>query len=109
MAERRVAELAPPFELARHEPLDVVARRERDRARVGLERLHDHAAGSVPAGAAGELREELERPLLRTEVRQPELGVRIDDGCERDAFEVMTLRDHLRAEQHRAVGLGEPA
>ena len=44
VAERRIAELAPALELAGEELLHVVARGERDRARVRLVGLHDHAA-----------------------------------------------------------------
>ena len=73
----------------------------------GLERLDEHPARSVAAAAAGELRHELERPLLGPEVRHREAGVRIDDGGERDAREVVPLRDHLRAEEHRSIGGGE--
>ena len=99
MPERRIAELAPPLELAGEEAGDVVPRRELDRARVGLERLHEHAARRVAAAAAGELRQQLERPLLRAEVRQAEARVRVDDRGERDAGEVVALRHHLRADQ----------
>ena len=53
------------------------------RPRVGLEGLHEHAAGRVAAAAAGELRHELERPLLGPEVRHAEARVRVDDGGER--------------------------
>ena len=56
----------------------------------------------------GELGEQLERPLLGAEVRERETGVGVDDGRERDALEVVALRDHLRAEQHRAVRGREP-
>ena len=85
MPERRVAELAAALELAREEPRDVVPRRVRDRARVGLEGLDDHAAGRVSAAAAGELRDELEGALLGAEVGQAEARVGVDDRGERDA------------------------
>ena len=61
------------------------AGRERDRPRVRLVGLHEHAAGRVPAAAAGELRHELERPLLGAEVRQAHGRVGVHDGGERDA------------------------
>ena len=67
--ERRVAELAPPVELLRQEPGDVVAGGVAQRRRIRLEGLHDHLARRVAAAAAGELRDELKRPLLRPEVR----------------------------------------
>src|SRR5579862_2989752 len=106
--EGRVAELAPAVELAREEARHVVTRRIRDRASVRLERLHDHASRRVAAAASGQLRQELEGALLRAEVRQTEPGVGVDDGCELDAGEVMSLRDHLRADEHRALGAREP-
>src|SRR5206468_7684393 len=81
---------------------------ERDRTRVRLNRLDDHAPRRVAAASPGELRQELERALLRAKVRQPESRVRVDDRGERDAREVVALRDHLRADEDRAVGLGEP-
>ena len=37
-----------------------------------------------------------------------EPGVRVDDRRERDALEVVPLRDHLGAEQHPALALAEP-
>ena len=107
MPEGRVAELAPALELLGEEAGDVVARRVPERRRVRLERLHDHLPGRVAAAAAGELRHELEGALLGAEVGQREPGVGVDDGGERDAGEVMALRDHLRADEHGAVGGGE--
>ena len=107
VAERRVAERAPPLELAGEEAGDVVARGVRDRARVGLERLHDHAPRRVAAAAAGELRDQLERPLLGAEVGQAEARVGVDDRRELDAGEVVALRDHLRAHEHRPLRVRE--
>ncbi len=101
-------ERAPPLELLRHEAGDVVAGGVDDGACVRLERLHEHAAGRVAAAAAGELCQELERPLLGAEVRQPEPGVGVDHRSELDAGEVMALRDHLRPDEHGAVGPPEP-
>ena len=74
-----------------------------DRARVRLERLHDHASGSVASAAPGELREELERPLFRAEVREREPRVGVDDGGELYTFEVVALRHHLRPDEHGAA------
>ena len=81
---------------------------ELDRPRVRLEGLDQHAPGRVAAAAARELGEQLERALLGPEVGQREAGVGVDDRGQRDALEVVALRDHLRAEQHRPVGGGEP-
>src|SRR5215475_15344088 len=66
--ERRVAERAATLELAGEETGDIVAGGMLDRARLRLECLDEDASRRVTAAAAGELGEELERPLLRTEV-----------------------------------------
>jgi hypothetical protein len=70
VAKRRVAELAPACQLVGEEARHVVVRGERDRPRVRLERLHEHASRRVAPAAAGELRDELKRALLGAEVRQ---------------------------------------
>ena len=107
VAERRIAELSTPLDLLRQEPTDVVPRREADRARVGLEGLDEHPAGRVSAAPPRELGQELEGPFLGAEVREAEAGVRVDDRGERDALEVVSLRDHLRADEDGALRLGE--
>ena len=43
----RIAEFAPPLELAREEAFDVLARGERDRPRLGLQRVDQDASGRV--------------------------------------------------------------
>src|SRR3954463_1859049 len=103
MAERWVTEQATAVELAVQETLDVMPGCELDRARVGQESLDEHPPGRVAAAAACELRQQLECPLLRAEVRQPEPGVRVHDSGERDAGEVVALGDHLRADEHDTV------
>src|SRR3954447_16202240 len=53
---RRVGQGRATLELARHEPLGVLAGGVADGWGVGVERLHEHAAAARPApGAAGEL------------------------------------------------------
>ena len=84
-----------------------MARRQLDRPRVRLEGLDQHASRGIAAAPPGELSQELERPFVGPEVGNAERGVGVDHGRERDAAEVMPLRDHLRAEQHGALGLGE--
>ena len=56
----------------------------------------------------GKLRDELERALLGAEVRHAETRVGVDHGRERDVREVVSLGDHLRPDEHRALGGGEP-
>ena len=103
----RIAQFAPALELAREEAFDVLARGERDRPRLGLEGLHEDAPGRVPAAAPGKLRDELERALLGAEVRHAETRVGVDHRRERDVREVVPLGDHLRPDEHRALGGGE--
>ena len=109
MPVRRVAELAAALELAREEARNVVARGVGDRAGIRLERLHEHASWRVPAAAARELGQQLERPLLRAEVGVPEAGVGVDHRGQRDTREVVALGDHLRAHEHHALGVGKVA
>ncbi len=80
----RVAELSPALQLSREEGVDIVARRKRDRPRLGLERLHEHSARRVPAAPARELGHQLEGALLGAEVGHAEAQVSVDDGRERD-------------------------
>ena len=103
MAKRRVAELLAPPELLREKAGHVVAHRERERGRVRLERLDDHLPRRIAPTPARELRDELERPLLRAEVGEREAGVRIDDRSDRHPGEVVPLGDHLRAHEHRGA------
>ena len=51
------------------------------------------------AGAADDLREQLERPLGRAKIRQAEADVGRDDADERHRRKVVALRDHLRADE----------
>ena len=84
-----------------------MSRRMGDCSRVGLERLHDHAPGRIAAAPPRELGDQLERSLLGPEVGQGQPRVCVDHRRELDPGEVVALRDHLRAEQHGALGLGE--
>ena len=81
-----------------------------DRRVVGQERLeHDPARRIAAPGAAGDLRDELERPLGGAEVGQRQRRVAADDADERDVRVVQPLGDHLRAEHHLDLALGEAA
>ena len=79
---------------------DVVPDGVRERRRVRLEGLHDHAARGVAPAPAGELRHELERALLGAEVREREPRIGVDDRGDLDAGEVVALRHHLRPDEH---------
>ena len=71
MLEGRVTECAAPLELAGNELLDVVARSQGDRPRIGLIGLDQHSSGRVTAASSGELRDQLERPLVTPRKRIP--------------------------------------
>ena len=68
----------------------------------------DFAADVAAAGAAGDLRDQLERPLARPEVRHGEPEVRIDDADQRDVRKVQPLRDHLGPDQDIELAAPEP-
>ena len=75
---------------------------------VGKERLDDRLAADLAApGTAGDLREQLERPLRRPEVgvAQPDIGG--DHADERHARKIVALRDHLRADEDVELPRGE--
>ena len=107
VTERRVAELPAARELLGEKARDIVPRRKNERARVGLKGLDEHPPRSVPAASAGELGDELEGALLRPEVGEPEAGVRIHDRGERDAGEMVALRDHLGSDEDDAIAGGK--
>ena len=72
-------------------------------------RLHQHAAGKLSAaGAAGDLRQQLEDALGGAEVGQPESGVRAHHADQRDAVDVVALGDHLRADEKIDLACVEP-
>ena len=76
---------------------------------VGIQRLDDRLARELAAaGAAGDLRQQLERPLGRAEVGQAEPDVGRDHADQRHAREVVPLGDHLRADQDVDLAGGEP-
>ena len=62
--------------------------------------LHHDAAGRLAtAGAARDLGQQLKDALRRTKVRQVERIVRADNAHQRDAVDVVALRNHLGADQ----------
>ena len=78
-------------------------------ARLGGDRLHEHASLTAAPGAAGELRDQREGALLGAEVRKAQRGVGVEDDAEADVGKVVALGDHLRADQDAAVGRLEAA
>ncbi len=98
--ERRVAQRPAVAHLALEERFVVLRRGEPQHGMLGIEGLHDHASRSLPAsGAARDLGQELERALGGAEIGQAERLVGRHDADERDAREIVTLGDHLRADE----------
>src|SRR6266511_3977887 len=105
MTEGRIAERAPTLDLAVEEAGDVVPCRKLDRARIGLERLHQDAAGCVASAAPGELCQQLEGALRGGKAleRGRECARLLDGiGVEPDAFQLWQLRLELALELLRA-------
>ena len=105
VAERRIAELAPALELAGEE---AARRRAAPRARSRARRAgtSGRAPGRARRGRCAP-RAASASWNVRSSARKSgsaEARVGVDDRGERDAGEVVALRDHLRAEQHGAVG-----
>ena len=63
--------------------------------------------GRIPSAPAGQLGDELEGALFGPEVGHPEACVGVDDGGQCDPGEVVSLRDHLGADEHGSVRLRE--
>ena len=59
------------------------------------------------AGAPGDLREKLESPLGRAEIRHSEADVGGDHPHQRDVVDVVSLGDHLRAHQDVVIAVAE--
>ena len=98
---RRVAELGALLEFGDSEAMEVEAFGELDGIGGRLETLHDdHAFEVTPAGATGDLGEQLEGAFGGAEVRQLQREVGVDDAHQGHAREVEALGDHLRAEEH---------
>ena len=107
--ERRVAHRAAELHLALVERRIVLPARELDAVVVRIQRLDDRLARLLAAaGAAGDLREQLERPLGGAEVGQAEADVGRHDADQRHARKVVALGDHLRADEDVDLAVAEP-
>ena len=96
------------LQLALEERGIVLPARELDAVVIRIERLDDRFARLLAAaGAAGHLRQQLERPLGRAEIGQAEADVGRDDADERDARKIVPLGDHLRADEHVDLAVAE--
>jgi hypothetical protein len=63
--------------------------------------------GCSPTRAAGDLREQLERPFGRAKIREPESDVGRHDADQRHARKVVTFGNHLRADEHVDLAVAE--
>ena len=72
-----------------------------DGGMIGEKGLDDHFAGEFgSAGAACDLREELEDLFGRAEIGDAERGVGIEDADEGDGGKMKSFGDHLGADEH---------
>src|SRR5690348_17939811 len=72
-----------------------------------IKRLDKNAAGQLAAaGAAGHLRQQLERALGSAKVRQAQRRIGADHADKSDAMKIMALGEHLCADENieRAIG-----
>ena len=98
--EGRVAKRPAALELAGQEARGVVGRGVADRRGVGRQRLDEHPPAALAAAAApGELGDQREGPLLGAEVGEAQRRVGVQHDAQHDVGEVVSLGDHLRADQ----------
>ena len=96
----RVFELFAELDLLRVEAVEVVPAGELNRRMKGGEGLDEHLAFDVAAARApGHLRQQLEGPLARAEIRLMQREVGVDDAHQGDVGEMQALGDHLRADE----------
>src|SRR3569623_3459715 len=102
VAVRRQGGLAPVGEGGAGEariPFTEQGVQQRVGGMMGLDQYFARVFGA--AGTSRDLSDELRKTLARAEVDAEETLIGIQDGSERDLGEVMTLREHLRADQNR--------
>ena len=67
---------------------------------LGIQRLHNRFTRLFASTrASGYLRQQLEGPLRRSEVGEPETDIRRNHPDERDARKVVPFRNHLRPDE----------
>ena len=97
---RRVVQLLPKLDFLLVKSDVIVAARVLDRRVKRRERLHVHLALDFAApGATRHLRQQLKRPLTRSEVRDVQTQVGVDDPDQCHVWEVQPFRNHLRADE----------
>jgi len=103
-AEGRIPVLAPKGDLVAVELLIVMGAGSHDGRMLRRIGLDDHlAAEHAPAGASGDLRQQLEGALGRTQIGQVKQRVRGDDPHQGHARQIQPFGHHLRANHH--IGL----
>ena len=98
---RRIAHRPPELQLPVVKRDVVLSARQLNAVVLGIERLDDRLASLfTAAGPARNLSQQLERPLGRTKIRHAQADVRRHDAYERDSRKIVSLRDHLGADEH---------
>ena len=97
------------MQLAGREGLVVVLLQRLVERVLGIPGLHPHLAGGglrrVAARSSARLHQQREQPLRRAEIAAEQRAVRIHRRHQRDAAEVVSLGDHLRAHQDVDIAL----
>ena len=106
---RRVAHAATVVQLTFEERRVILTTGELNAVVLGIQRLHNRLPGPLSAaGPPSHLREELERALGGTEIRETESHIRRDHADQRHQREIVSLGNHLRADQDVQLASREP-
>ena len=98
--ERRPGCFAALRERERSERRVVAVEQAREQRVIGIVRLDDDLAGAIGAsGAARDLQNRLREALVAARIGAEQPLIRVQHADERDAREVVALRQHLRADQ----------
>ena len=75
---------------------------------IRLITLHDHAAGkNAAAGTPLHLRQKLKRALFAAVIGQVQRHIRCNHAHERDVGKIVSLGDHLRADEYLCLPFAE--
>src|SRR3984893_6887375 len=106
----RIGHRAPEWRFALVKCRIVLLYRVLNRVVLRIKSLNQDASRQIAtACATGNLREQLEGALGGAKIRQAQRGIRADHTDQRDALEIMALREHLRASQNVERAPGERA
>ena len=106
--KRWIAKHLPLWQFRFGEAQIVVASRSHDRRVFRIERLHQNSSASFPSTrSARHLRDQRERSLGRSKIRQVQSRVGVDDSHQRHVWKVQALGDHLSPQQDFGITLAK--